>query len=120
MICDHGTIKKTTTEAQFTLVYCGTKALFAKYTSASTESRHTTETFETIQELIDRGLSLGLTCGINYLIKALEHGAVLPQDVMDDLLAVVWESGRLNAIRMEALGHVGPKLDVSYLITKGK
>jgi len=111
MICDHSTIKKTTTEAQFTLVYCGNKALFAKYTSESTESRHTTETFETVQELVDRGLSLGLTCSVDFLIKALEHGATLPDDIMIDLLGVVWDSGYLNTVKMKALGYKAPKIE---------
>lgn len=118
MICDHNTIKKTSTEDQFTLVYCDTKVLFAKYTSASTESLHTTETFETIQELIDRGLDLGLTCSIEYLIKALEHGATLPDDVLAGLLDVVWDSGKTNTDKMEALGYKKVSEDpMNYLIS---
>lgn len=111
MICDHSTIKKTSTDKNFTLVYCDGKALFAKYTSSSTESRHNTETFETIQELIDHGLALGLTCSVEYLIKALDHGAALPADVMTGLLGVVWDSGEPNTIKMKALGYAPPKIE---------
>ena len=111
MICDHSTIKKTSTGDKFTLVYCDGKVLYAKYTPEVTESRHTTETFTTIQSLVDRGLSLGLTCNVDFLIKALEHGATLPEEVITILIGDVWDSGYSNTLRMKALGYEPPKIE---------
>lgn len=119
MICDHNTIKKTSTESQFTLVYCGSEVLFAKYTSESTESRHTTETFETIQELIDRGLDLGLSCSVDFQIKALEHGAFFPPEIMTALLGVVWDLGKTISDRMNALGYEKPVENLLKILREG-
>lgn len=109
MICDHSTLTNTTSQDQYVLVYCGTTVLFAEYTGYVTSTCHNVETFETAQDLVDRGLDLGLQCGDDFMLKAMEHGATFPTDIMEYLHSLVWTSSSRNVERMKALGYSVPK-----------
>lgn len=54
----------------------------ADFTTNRVTSRHTVEIFDTVQELVDRGLALGLACSPWHLIAAMEHGATIPPAIV--------------------------------------
>jgi len=108
MSCDHNTIEKITLNSEYALVYCGTNFHDAIFSTRDVESAHTMEVFSTAQGLFDKAFSLGLRCKTKHLLKAMEHGAVLPQEVMDELLGYIWGENPLYIKRMEALGFSQP------------
>jgi len=94
---------------EYALVYCDDTFVAAEYVTGQVTTVHTTEVFSTAQELLDRGLALGLQCTTNHLIKAMEHGATLPPDIEALLLSYVWEDEYMMYWgRMIALGYEKP------------
>ncbi len=108
MICDHNTVTNVVTENKYVLVHCGDDLIMAKFTGGETSSSHNVEVFDSAQEIIDRGLELGLTCGADDMITAMEHGAILPQESLDKLHLVVWDMDIYYIDRMKALGYTQP------------
>jgi len=114
MSCDHNTITDIVLDNGYALVYCDSTLAAAEFVAAEfvtgqVTTAHTVETFATAQELLDRGLALGLQCTTNHLIKAMEHGATLPPDIEALLLSYVWEDEYLTYWeRMVALGYEKP------------
>lgn len=104
MACNHDTLTDIKLEDEYVLVYCGTEFKEAVFVTGEVFSAHTVETFSTAQALIDRGLSLGLQCTTEHLIKAMEHGATLPADVLNYLLSYIWEDDIGYQERMKKLG----------------
>ena len=96
------------TEDKYILIYQGSVFRTAHFATNKVTSKDTVELFNTVQELFDRAYSLGLRCSTDDLLKAMEHGATLPQDVMDELQSYIWEDNPLYIKRMEALGYVNP------------
>lgn len=105
MSCNHDTVTNIELGGEYILVYCGTEFKEAVFVTGEVYSAHTVETFSTAQELIDRGAALGLRCTTEHLIKAMEHGAILPPPVMDELLGYIWDEDIDYIKRMEALGY---------------
>jgi hypothetical protein len=108
MICTHNTVTNVTTNDKYVLVHCGDDLIMAKFTGGETSSSHNVEVFDTAQEIIDRGLELGLTCSVDHMLTAMEHGAILPQDSLDKLHLVVWDMDIDYINRMKALGYTQP------------
>lgn len=110
MSCNHDTVANINLdEPKCVLVYCGDQLVQAGFVINEVSSAHTVEVYDTAQEVIDRGLELGLTCSEDHMIRAMEHGAVLPDEVMDYLHSVVWDMDLAYGERMEALGHPKPE-----------
>lgn len=105
MSCNHDTITDIRLEDEYVLVYCGTDFKEGIFASGEVTSAHTVETFSTAQELIDRGVELGLQCSTEHLITAMEHGAILPDDVLAYLLSYIWEDDIGYQERMNELGY---------------
>jgi len=101
MICDHSTETDLVLDNKYVLIHCGGQFMAGDFTTNKVTSRHMVEVFDTAQELIDRGLELGLECSPRHAITAMEHGAVLPPDVMAGLnsLNLDWDLAK----RLEAL-----------------
>jgi len=110
MSCDHNTITDITLPAEkYILIYCGSDFIDAVFLKNKVTSAHTVEIFDTVQETIDRGVELGLVCGVGHLVTALEHGATLNQDCWNILNANVWEVGSPYRKRMEDKGYTKPE-----------
>lgn len=111
MICDHNTMTDIVLpENKYVLVYCDDKFISAGFVINNVTTAHTVELFDTAQELIDRGRDLGLAdqVGIENLITAMEHGAVLSDDGLAGLLSVAWLIDIGYGQRLEALGFTRP------------
>jgi hypothetical protein len=94
---------------KYYLVYDGNTFIMAGFATGELSSNKTIETFDNVQSMVDRGLALGLISDTDYRIQALEHGATLPQGLMDELLSDVWSSGSYYFIkRMTDLGYSQP------------
>lgn len=91
------------------LVYCDSVLIDSGHAKNKITSAHTVETFTAAQAHINKGLALGLPMKVDHLIKAMEHGATLPANVIDDIHAVVWDMDMDYGKRMEALGHSKPE-----------
>lgn len=110
MSCNHDTVTNINLdEPKCVLVYCEDKMIQAGFVINEVSSAHKVEVFDTAQEVIDRGLSLGLTCSVDHMISAMENSAVLPDEVMDYLHSVIWDMDLAYGERMEALGHSKPE-----------
>lgn len=109
MSCDHTTLTDIVVEGKYTLVYCGGNLITGKLVTGKVTSAHTVELFDNVQGLIDRGVTLGLQCSdVDFLLRALEHGGVLPHDHMEYLHSVVWDADISFQKRMIALGYTKP------------
>lgn len=97
------------TEDKYILVYQGNSFLSAHFATNKVSSNDTVEIFDTAQELFDRAFALGLRCKTKHLLAAMEHGAVLPQVVMDELFSYIWDMGPIWEQRMSALGYEKPE-----------
>lgn len=109
MICDHGTITNIILPVKkYVLVYCGDTFLAAEFVVNNVSSAHTVEILDSAQDIIDRGLALGLKCTTDHLLTAMEHGAVLPDDVLNHMLSYIWDEDIRIIERIEALGYTKP------------
>ena len=89
---------------KYVLIYDGLELKSGTLTTGQVTSPYIVETYDTAQEIVDRGLALGLTCDTEYIITAMEHGIILPQENMDDLIAGIPYMDVGHQIRMIALG----------------
>lgn len=109
MICDHSTLTDIVLpENKFVLVYCGDTLIAAEFVVNNVTSSHTVEILDSAQDIIDRGLALGLKCTTDHLLTSMEYGAVLPADVLAYMLSYIWDEDDRSINRMEALGYTQP------------
>lgn len=108
MNCDHSAITDIVVVNKFVLIYCGDRLMAGCLVTGEVKSAHTVEVFDTVQELIDRGIDLGFQCCVEYMIQSMECGAVLPSDVMAMLHSTVWDDDIGFQGRMIALGYSRP------------
>lgn len=109
MACDHNTTTDTAKGDKYILVYCGEKLLMAAYSGGTTSTAHTVEIMNSAQELLDRGLTLGLKCSIDQLLDAAEHGAILNDFCEAYLFSEVWNMDISFIDRAKALGYAEPQ-----------
>ena len=103
-------ITDITVNNKYVLIYNGSIYLSGSLTTGEVTSPHTVETFDTVQEIFDRGLELGLTCTTRDLIKMMEHGAIITPDAEAHLLSYIWEDEyKIYWERMNALGYEKPE-----------
>lgn len=93
---------------KYVLLYDGTTYKSGTLTTGNVTTPFTAEPYDTAQEMADRGLGLGLKCSEEEMIQLMEHGAVLPPDIMTYLHSVVWDMDIGLQERMIALGHTKP------------
>lgn len=108
MTCDHNTITNIVVDNKFVLIYCGDRAMSGCLVTGEVKSAHTVETFDTVQQLVDRVEALGFECCTEYLISAMELGATLSSELMTYLHSIVWGGDIGHQMRMIALGHSEP------------
>lgn len=108
MACDHNSVTNTVLGDKYILVHCDGKLIMAQYTGGITSSCHEVEVLPSAQALLDRGLALGLTCSIDQVLTAAEHGAVLNVTCEAFLHSEVWTMDMDFIARAESLGYTNP------------
>jgi len=109
MPCDHNTITDLDlNDNEYYIVHCDSGLISSGYVKNKITTAHEVETFKTPQAHINRGLALGLEFKPGHLIRAMEAGATIPKNLIDNLRSVVWNMHPDYTKRMEALGHTKP------------
>lgn len=91
---------------KFVLLYDGLTLKSGTLTTGNVTTPFTAEPYDTAQEIVDRGLALGLTCSTEYQIAIMEHGASFPSEILDSLKTHSPNMDVGHKIRMVHLGHV--------------
>lgn len=93
---------------KYVLLYDGNTLKSGTLTTGNVTTPFTAEPYDTIQEIIDRGLALGLTCNTEYLITSMEHGAILPTEHLNNMKSSLPFMDIGHQARMVGLGHATP------------
>lgn len=98
-------ITDITVDNEYVLIYNGTELKSGTLTTGQVTSPFDVEVFDTVQEILDQGIALGLICNTEYQLQLMEHGAIIPEPHMSMIKAGVIYMDIGHQIRMVALGH---------------
>lgn len=90
---------------KYVLIYDGEELKSGSLTTGQVTSPFTVETFDTAQEILDRGVELGISCDTEYQLQLMEHGAIMPEPRISLIKENVPYMDVGHRIRMVALGH---------------